>query len=90
MHNNRNNHETLIIPQTIIVPTKSVNVGSHIVSCSEGLAKHHKGGTQYLVVSTSSRLKAIIACKGKINILFMIIFICPITFEFLEMGGLCI
>ncbi len=29
MHNNHNNHETLIIPQTIIVPTKSGSVGSH-------------------------------------------------------------
>ncbi len=28
MHNNRNNRETVIIPQTIIVPTKSVIVAS--------------------------------------------------------------
>ncbi len=30
MHNNRNNRETVIIPQTIIVPTKSIIVASHI------------------------------------------------------------
>ncbi len=28
MHNNRNNRETVIIPQTIIVPTKSIIVAS--------------------------------------------------------------
>ncbi len=31
MHNNRNNHETVIIPQTIIVPTKSVIVASLVL-----------------------------------------------------------
>ncbi len=42
-----------------------------------------KEETQSLVMSTSFRLKAVIACKGfstKLNILFMIIFICLITF----------
>ncbi len=28
MHNSRNNRETVIIPQTIIVPTKSIIVAS--------------------------------------------------------------
>ncbi len=56
------------------------------VSCSKGLAKHHKGGHP-LLMSMISRLKAVIAWKRilnkilKMNILFMIICICPITFE---------
>ncbi len=32
MHNNRNNRETVIIPQTIIVPTKSIIVASLVLS----------------------------------------------------------
>ncbi len=31
MHNNRNNRETVIIPQTIIVPTKSIIVASLVL-----------------------------------------------------------
>ncbi len=50
--------------------------------------------TQSLVMTMSSRLKAVIACKGfstKYKKHFiMIIYICPITFEPLKIEGLCI
>ncbi len=47
------------------------------VSCSKGLAKHRSHCLQRIL-------------NKILNILFMIIFICPITFEPLKMGELCI
>lgn len=34
MHNNRNNHETVIIPQIVNVPTKIIIVASLVVAMS--------------------------------------------------------
>ncbi len=58
--------------------------------------KHHKGGNTvsgdvHEFQTQGSYCRQRIHNKIlKINILFMIIFICPITFEPLKMGGLCI
>ncbi len=63
------------------------------VSCSKGLAKHHKGGNcdvHEFQTQGSHCLQRILNKALKINILFMIIFICPSTFEPLKMEGLCI
>ncbi len=66
------------------------------VSCSEGLARHQKGGNPVFgdvrEFQTQGRhcLQRIFNNILKMNILFMIIFICTITFEPLKMGGLCI
>ncbi len=66
------------------------------VSCGKGLAKHHKGGNpvsggvREFQTWGSHCLQRILNKILQINILCMIIFICPITFESLKMGGLCI
>ncbi len=51
MHNNRNNRETVIIPQTIIVPTKSIIVASlaqmHSLHKSTETGRHQKEETKH-------------------------------------------
>ncbi len=57
------------------------------------MVKHHKGGNPVSAdvhefqIEGSHCLQRILNKIIKMNILFMIIFICPITFESLEMGG---
>ncbi|MEE6508230.1 hypothetical protein FKM82_019900 [Ascaphus truei] len=57
------------------------------VSCIKGLAKHHKGGNPAFgdvhgfQTSRSHCLQRILDKVLKINILFMIVLICQITFE---------
>ncbi len=65
---------------------KPTTTKSSAVKTWESITKKE---TQSLLMSMRSRLKAVIACKGFPTkyILFMIIFISPITYEPLKMGG---
>ncbi len=65
--------------------------------CSKGLAKHFKGGNLMLVKSMGPRLQLIAGFKSffspwapKTIFICKIIVVCPIIFEPLKMGGLCL
>ncbi len=47
MHNNRNNRETVIIPQTIIVPTKSIIVASLVTSRPDEIKLNRQDYNKY-------------------------------------------
>ncbi len=61
MHNNRNNRETVIIPQTIIVPTKSIIVAS-LVGCNNEYSRHHLLPASELL--KTQRINVTFALKG--------------------------
>ncbi len=52
MHNNRNNRETVIIPQTIIVPTKSIIVASLIAFLKSFFFSQHLVKNIYSLYNT--------------------------------------
>ncbi len=57
MHNNRNNRETVIIPQTIIVPTKSIIVASLVQNDFKDWQYMMFSGTIYIVNVQNQILK---------------------------------